>query len=599
MARSQRQHAFRTRFRANAIPRIGWYLTLFVVISWPLYLRDVRLNQSQAAFLSPIPVDSGNIVPLDFNLTLLTLDELQEVIENVIESDRFANQMDRRARILPKVQLHEGRSKIKGAHLFSDSSPITFWEDFREEKVRHDLEQIINDGFNTVIIVFPWAGMQVNAHENLYDPWMYKRIVRLLSMIDEAGLFFVNRVGYTHNLRADNTPKGGSRCSYVMLDQDANLQSWKEYLKSLEFIFARFDGYLYSFFSWEDFFCGKSMMESSEKERVKYGLASKFNYSVPINDGTNPEQVRLWYNHIILKWLQMLARGQSVMRKLTMEIRVDSDPVFLAGDDIEWFGYNEAGRVPDGARVATYFSPYFGQENEGVAVEAEDVAAKLEFMLKEVVEKRFGVKGSLLNQFNFVDNTPGFLKTSNFIPDHKVVDFLHKVAPILQNLTSGYALWAYTNYRESYIFNGSFQRGLFGWQSNDSSKLNFNGKYVHMYGPVSMSTEFQLSDGRCDGEGSERHICFRSSSNSCDKIMICLNSLCEYHLVSNDFSERCISITSAGEKRFELSFSIDSCNLRLGSISGWCHEQNLGVRNVDGSPGPYLGSIRWLNKKLG
>ena len=120
-----------------------------------------------------------------------------------------------------------------------------------------------------------------------------------------------------------------------------------------------------------------------------------------------------------------------------------------------------------------------------------------------------------------------------------------------------------------------------------------------MYGPVSMSTEFQLSDGRCDGEGSERHICFRSSSNSCDKIMICLNSLCEYHLVSNEFSERCISITSAGEKRFELSFSIDSCDLRLGSISGWCHEQNLGVRNVDGSPGPYLGSIRWLNKKLG
>ncbi len=570
----------------------------FVVISWPLYLRGVRSKQSQAVFLSHVPVYDGKTVPLDFNLTLVTLDELQEGIENFIESDRFTNQMERRARILPKVQLLKGRNKIKGAHLFSDSSPITFWEDFREEKVKYDLEQIINDGFNTVILVFPWAGMQVNAHESLYDPWMYTRIVRLLSIIDKAGLFFVNRVGYTHNLRPDNTPKGRSRCSYVMLDQDVNLQHWGGYLKSLEFIFARFDSYLYSFFSWEDFFCGMSAMESSEKKRVKYALGSKFNYSVPINDGTNPERVRLWYDHILSKWIQMLARGQRVMSKLTMEIRVDSDPVFVAGDDIEWFGYNDAGKVPDGSRVATYFAPYFGQENDGGALEAEDVAEKLEFMLTEVVEKRFDVKGSLLNQFNFVDNTARFIKNSNFIPDHKVVDFLHKSAPILQNLTSGYALWAYTNYRESYIFNGSFQRGLFGWKSDDSSKLKLNRKHVHMYGPVSMSTHFELSDDTCDGEGTERHICFRSFSNSCDNIVICLNTLCESHLVSNDFSERCVSISSRGEEKFELSFSIDRCNLELGSITGWCHEQNLGVHNVDGSPGPYLGAIRWLNKNL-
>ena len=586
------------KLQKRIISRIGWYATVFVVVSWPLYLR-ARSKQSKAMFQSPSPGEPGEpgenrFTRIDSNVTLVSLSALQETLRNL--GIRHSEKQEKR-RLVPKMQLVEGKSKIKGVHFFLDSSPITFWEEFQEEKVKYALDQIVKDGFNTVILVYPWSGLQVNAHDNLYDPWMYQRIIRLLNMIDDSGLYFINRVGYTHNLRPGNTPKGSARCSYVMLDEDAALNRWGDYLKSLETIFENFDSYLYSFFSWEDFFCGKSMMESSENQRIKNGKASKFNHAIPVNDGSNPEHVRLWYDHMNVKWMNMLDRGQSVMSKLTMEIRIDSDPV-LVGTGVEWFGYSKSGPVPRHARAATYFSPYFGQENNGLAVEAEDVAQKLEFMLREVAGERFAVKETLLNQFNFVDNTPGFLRSSNYIAEYDVVNFLHKSETILQNLTSGYALWAYHNYRENSIFNGSFQRGLFGWKCNRTTNMKFDGTFLHIYGPASLNTTFNLPDNRCDGEGIERHICFRSSSHNCRRVQICLNDVCEDHQVSKDTSNSCTSVKSGGMAEFHLSISIGECQAKVGDVEAWCHEQNLAVRHVDGSPGPFLSSIRRLNRAL-
>lgn len=585
------------------LAKFGWYATIFAVILWPLYLRDKRSKFGQE---NPDVRHIGNqthenaiVLPLhNFHARLISRDDLWVTIRRIFHHRQLPKQKYS-SYLMKREDFTEGGRKIKGVHLFSDSSPITFWEDYNEEIIRFDLQQILKDGFNTVILVIPWAGLQVDAHENLYDPWLYERLIHLLRIIDDSGLFFITRVGYTHNLMPRNNPKGNDRCAYVMHHEDSRLDRWRDYLESLQLIFDEFDNSLYSFFSWEDFFCGKSMMESSKSQRFLHGKASTFNGPIPANDGSNPDHVEQWYNHMSSIWMKMLTHGQKVMKDLTMEIRVDSDPIFVGTNDMKWFGYRESGTIPKGARVATYFSPYFGQRNTGAAIKSSNVAGKLEYMLKEVVGNRFSVQGSLLDQFNFVDNTPGFLKTSDFMAEYDIIHFLRKSTPLLQNYTSGYALWAYRNYRESWIYNGSFKRGILGWTSNNSESLKFDGSYLYMDGPVTLSTSFKLADSRCDGEGTERHICFKSSSEDCEKIQVCLDDLCDESLSSVDISGNCISMKSRGKGEFQISFTISKCTAKLGKVEGWCHEQNLGVRHTDGSPGPYLASIRKLNQALG
>lgn len=496
-------------------------------------------------------------------------------------------------------------SFLRGVHLFGDSCPLTFWETFQEDTMRQELIQVARDGFNTIILVIPWAGFQVDAYNRLYDPWLFERLIEVLDLVREAGLYSIARIGYTHNLRPDNTPMSEQRCLFTLLESEDAFSAWSEYIRSLQHIFSCYKTHVFNFISWEDFFCGVDMMNLPEDLRNQYGEKTHFGKKIPVNDGTIPTaQVEAWYEYISSIWVKLLDFGQREIPNLTMEIRVDSEPVFSAQGNITWHGYNDAGRIPANARAGTYFSPHFAQDNKGLAIPAESAIEKLSYMLTEVVGRRFGLKKTFLEQFNFVDNTPGTMSSSNYMSDPEVTRFLSLSAPVLEKWTGGYALWAYRNYRETHLYNGNFFRGMAGWNVSNGSVRRY-GVFTRLQGPLTLTShQVLLADSRCDGLGNLRYVSFESSIASfCDAneehMFVCLNKQCVNHSPTSITKESCYTFESNGSSQFRLSFKvITNCPVIIRRVKLWCHEQDLKVYHVDGSPGVHLGSIQKLNAQL-
>lgn len=61
-----------------------------------------------------------------------------------------------------------------------------------------------------------------------------------------------------------------------------------------------------------------------------------------------------------------------------------------------------------------------------------------------------------------VDHTPEFSENSNIEPGELDM-FIERSAEVLRDLSVGYGLWAYRNYRKSWIYNGHFSKGYDGW----------------------------------------------------------------------------------------------------------------------------------------
>lgn len=493
---------------------------------------------------------------------------------------------------------------LRGVHVFSDDCPLTFWETFDEKKLKQQLVDAVHDGFNAVILVVPWAGFQVDAHSKLYDPWMYDRLRTALDLIRDSGLYSISRIGYAHNFRPDNTPSSGERCMFAMLHGDDAMSAWSDYVRSLQHVFSLYDTHLFNFISWEDFFCGSHLMKLPEKKRAEYGTASGFGGTIPANDGSDPmDRVHAWYDHISSIWTRLIKYGQKEMPHLTMEVRVDSDPVFGGNDTMAWHGYHDAGHVSAHARAGTYFSPSFGQENNGSAITAENTIQKLTFMLTEVAENRFGLEKAFLEQFNFLDNTPSFMTSSNYMTEPQVTRFLDKATPLIRKNTGGYALWAYRNYRETHLYNGNFLRGMSGWNVTRGSVYR-HGPFIRLQGPLTLTSyQTRLAESGCDGIGKLRHVCFQSYMDPChdDTTMnVCLNGQCVHHSPPLTFaSESCYSFPSNGSMVFHISFEIMThCPIDMRRVQFWCHEQDLKVHHADGSPGALLSSIRKLNNDL-
>ncbi|KAI8106137.1 hypothetical protein M9435_000684 [Picochlorum sp. BPE23] len=501
-------------------------------------------------------------------------------------------------------------SFLRGVHVFSDDCPLTFWETFDEEKLKQQLTNAVHDGFNAVILVIPWAGFQVDVRGKLYDPWMYDRLRTALDLIRDSGLYSISRIGYAHNFRPDNTPPSGERCMFTLLQRDEAMPGWSEYVRSLQHIFSLYDTHLFNFISWEDFFCGSYAMRLPKERRAEYGKQSGFGGPIPANDGSDPvDRVHAWYDHISSIWTTLIQYGQESMPRLTMEIRVDSDPVFAGKDNMTWHGYHDAGHVSEDARAGTYFSPYFGQDNKGLAITAKNAIQKLTFMLTEVAENRFGLEKTFLEQFNFVDNTPSFMTSSNYMTEPQVTQFLDKAAPLIRKSTGGYALWAYRNYRETHLYNGNFLRGMLGWNvTHDGGSVHRHGPFIRLQGPLTLTSyQTRLADGGCDGMGNLRHVCFQSYMDPCHDddvnthaMDVCLNGQCVHHSPPLKFaSESCYSFPSNGSLVFQISFKVMShCPVDMRHVQFWCHEQDLKVHHADGSPGALLSSIRKLNTEL-
>ena len=60
---------------------------------------------------------------------------------------------------------------FKTVTYFGKGFAPTIWENIDFEKINKDMIEIKNDGFNSVLLVVPWNGMQLNLMPS-YDEWI-------------------------------------------------------------------------------------------------------------------------------------------------------------------------------------------------------------------------------------------------------------------------------------------------------------------------------------------------------------------------------------------------------------------------------------------
>jgi len=375
---------------------------------------------------------------------------------------------------------------IKAAHYFSDTAPFNFWQDFEEHKLEGDIKKIKDDGFNTIILVLPWKGFAPDSDkpkESIRET-LYQRFEKVLSEIVKQNLYVFIRLGYPHNFidKADSL----SLCPQLFTNSGGR-QHWRAYLEQVRTATAPFDDQLLGvFISWEDFWCPHFIFShGNEKKRIE--LAKSIGYAdwlisadlaSPSETVSIPTQklggkMYAHYSKFIDQQMNdlILTPAREVFGKAAMEIRIDRDRSQDKNGKTHYFDHYYYYEEPNYRGV--YWGPYWGETGDGQKISARKALRTFKRFLKTVSNKGRNTK-FVLEQLNFVDNTPGFEHTAS-IADDQLKPFFEGAVPLLKKYTQGYGLWAYRNYAENLLHNSSFELDLDGWQHDGASVIKGDG----------------------------------------------------------------------------------------------------------------------------
>ena len=510
---------------------------------------------------------------------------------------------------------------IKAVHYFSSSWPKSFWGDFEYSQVERDLAQIRADGFNTVILVVPWMGFEINFADGLSEPsGLYDRFDWLLAKIEDAGLAYGVRLSFPHSFDPEIGTSNASLCSEIFLD-DAVRENWFQYLGRIsERIDQHRGAFKFAFFSWEDFFCPYVSFPNMTKEQ-RLDMARRSGYQTWLKDHYPVQLVEMLYAdsfgsmrlvpvperksaafllflHFVDQFLvdKLVTPGRQVLPELAMEVRVDKDPVY-SGDEITWAEHDLA--LTDEQLRGSYWGAYYGANNQGELLSADVALNHFEHMLNEVSDHGKNIN-HVIEQFNFSDNTPGFENHAQ-IDDIEMEAFLQGAAELLKHKSRGYGLWAYRDYADSAIYNSSFELGLRGWETQGETTIvnnNDGDQALNMQASAVISQTFSPF-ARFAGLGTGKQITFCANFTGVTettRIDLLLNGTAYGELDLNESSRACTVMDAQAMKQSEIVFSImTDMGVQIDDVRLYSFIQTLNIYDVNGQPGPFRDLIVRMN----
>lgn len=358
---------------------------------------------------------------------------------------------------------------VKAAHYFSDGWPLNMWQVMRPENIAPELNTIIEDGFNTIILVVPWRGFQIDQDHPRYDPFYVKQLRRVLTAADRQDLSVIVRVAYSHHLLLDNTSNGISMAQRLLLNAETR-QAWRHYLNILHQICSGYRSFRTGFFCWEElwhaFGSWQTMdLDARQKLAVATGfldfLAEKGINGITAIPTTREVAHQYFHDFTNAHIRAVFEMGRGEFPSLSMEFRVDKDLVY-DGEECRWLSNDDYSDLPD--HRYSYWAPFMGAENVGEELNAEEAARSFDYMLQEVTDRGNNIR-HVVDQFNFVDEAPRFKGIHAEIKHDEIADFLALTAPLLRKSSCGYGVWAYRDYCQNVLHNPRFLMGLQGWEA--------------------------------------------------------------------------------------------------------------------------------------
>lgn len=510
---------------------------------------------------------------------------------------------------------------ILGAHYFGNEWPITFWSS-EFYNIDADMQKIKNDGFNTVVLVIPWGEFQPSIEPIRYNDDIFKRLKYVVNKADSNNLKVIVRIGYAWDFDPEVQYPNAERFEKLYINSKF-YGAWLDYVSKVKNELAQFHNVTFGFLTWEDFWgiVEKSLHMDSLDGRINYArevgyqdyLKKNYNLSdiskiygqsfVSFDQIPTPKQKEKamglmyeFFDETLINKYYLPARER--FGNLSLEVRVDSDPVYDSNGQINWYSHKKTYNLPNSSYTTIYYSPSMGAENNRNEESSNRVLGRLDSILNNV-KQNAGNNKIFIDQFLYYDNTPAFSHNTK-IKSNELSTFIERSYDSLKKYTSGYALWNYKDYAANTVYNSAFEIGFKGWETNNIKLIKNDGDNaveVNERGWISQTIPKSRDFYHDYSEYVNLHF-FAKAVNRTSTIQLSVGDWKVQQKIDNEWKNYNFKIPVSQLDKYDLKFTSLSSKFVLDDIYLYSFIQKGKVYDVNGDSDTLLDSIKNLNQKL-
>lgn len=383
---------------------------------------------------------------------------------------------------------------LRSATYYSDDWVVNFWNS-ESKNMDAELARIASDGFNSIILAVPWREFQPDTSPRRYNSYAWEKLDKVMDAAGNLGLGVMLRVGYTWDYYGRDSVL--ERYKALMYDGEIR-QAWLEYVERLYTRASAHDSFCGGFLTWEDFWNFTDTAAGLGNGGPGIDLAKQCGYQDYARRAYSLEELEALYGHAISDYgrlyfpseksparavfygfydeflNELLADSQTRFPDLSMEVRLDGDPVKTGDGGHEFYVHKATFPCGGSAFTSTMFGIPMGCENNYEQVTAAQALPNIPAFLN-LLHTYNGGKPVYIDQFLFTDNTEGFEHNARLYEAEKAA-YLEGAAPVLRSMTMGYGIWTYRDYGDNKLYNAQFALGRQGWDfSGGSSVMERNG----------------------------------------------------------------------------------------------------------------------------
>ena len=516
--------------------------------------------------------------------------------------------------IFSATTLAEEKNYIKAVTYFGSAWPINYWNS-QHKNTESDFSEIKADGFNAVILVVPWGEFQPQVKPAAFNQIAFDRLGDVCRAAKAHGLQFYMRVSYLWDMYPGAQQPHLERTK-ALFSHDKLMPAWKQYLQRLNATTQGCaDG---AFISWEDFWhmiplaaSPKTLKESAflsaqtgfdawAKKHAEPHFRSKHAairkrlgaFPFPARNSPDFRLVFQWFDDILAN--RLLPAAAENISNISMEVRVDDDPIYDGKRIVEWYSHKKTYKIPSSPFVMTYWAPAMGAQNKGEVEPARKVQDRFSFMQKKI--KKETSNKIFIDQFLFSDNTPSAAKNATVDPK-EMSAFIQNMAKPLVEHTSGYALWGARNYEASIVFNGAFSLDTLGWIfSNRTSITPADSDFLAKL-PQGSTISQAIPVAQDHFRAASETVTLRFLAQGPGIVAVTYAGTTKTEQVSAG-SQAIQMVFPRSHSDATLSFTSQSGTVQLTDIYLFSYTQQFGVRDPSGNPLAHLADIRTLNQSI-
>lgn len=500
----------------------------------------------------------------------------------------------------------------KAATYYSDDWVVNFWNS-ESVHMEEELAQIRADGFNSIILAVPWKEFQpMNGPGQLgYEEYAYEKLNRVFETAQRQGLWVFLRVGYTWDYGGGSMTS--SRHEALLYDENMR-QAWLAYVESLYQASSVHSNFAGGFLTWEDFWnflqntgngrYGQQSLQLAEaigyqdflrenytleELEQQFGLSASSFGEIGLPDSEDPMFYTFYqfYDQVLNR---ILEESQEVFPGLSMEVRLDMDPVPSADGGLVGASHGATYECGSAAYTAAMYSVSMGREAADGDMTAAEALTAMAANLASVLAQNGG-KPLFLEQFLYYDDTPEYSYNPKLLPGERTA-FLKGASPLLTAMTGGYGVWTYRDYRNNSVFNSQFGLETAGWTFSGGAAVQEEDGNKRAYLPAGGQISQDLGTRSRQGRSGDRTLEFLAEG--------------EGAAVTVSVGSQTYSVTVDGLETVTLSFPQEGDLLTISSdgpvtVDNVCFynlETEGLLYHADGSEGELIQAVRELNESL-